>query len=97
MTSNSPSANYSKTPASPPWPCSRSRWASGPTGLAKFRLQLLEGFLEISLEDLGFDITKDTGKAVHIAVGERDQRRKMSSKPLVEALKKDIERQSESR
>jgi len=48
---------------------------------------------DITLEEFGFDVTTATGKPVHIAVGERDPLRRMPRAELVEALKKEIERQ----
>jgi len=47
---------------------------------------------DITLEEFGFDVTTATGKPIHIAVGERDPRRRMPRAELVEALKKEIER-----
>lgn len=49
---------------------------------------------DITLEEFGFDITTGTGKAVHIAIGERDPLRSISGSKLVDGLTKEIERQS---
>lgn len=48
---------------------------------------------DITMEEFGFDITTPTGKPVHIALGERDPLRRLPRAQLVEALKKEIERQ----
>jgi hypothetical protein len=50
---------------------------------------------DITLEEFGFEATNGTGKPVRIAVGERDPLRRMSRTELVEALRKEIERQSQ--
>lgn len=47
---------------------------------------------DITLEEFGFDVTTGSGKAVRIAVGERDPLRRLPPAELVEALKKEIER-----
>jgi hypothetical protein len=46
---------------------------------------------DITLEEFGFDVTTAAGKPLHIAVSERDPRRRMPRAELVEALKKEIE------
>jgi hypothetical protein len=48
---------------------------------------------DITLEEFGFDVTNTTGKAVHIAIGERDPLRHLGRPELVEALRKEVERQ----
>ena len=50
---------------------------------------------DITLEEFGFEATNGMGKPIRIAVGERDPLRRMSRTALVEALRKEVERQSQ--
>ncbi len=50
---------------------------------------------DITLEEFGFEATNAAGKPIRIKVGERDPLRRMARSTLVEALTKEVERQSQ--
>jgi len=49
---------------------------------------------DVTLEEFGFTATMGSGQTVRIAVGERDCIRDLSGESLVQALKREIERQT---
>jgi hypothetical protein len=48
---------------------------------------------DYTLEEFGFQLISDTGKPLHVGVGERSPLRTMSRLELVDALKKEIAQQ----